>query len=281
MEGHGTTSLPAEYLEKPKNVRLGYAVNVWGAQGATVDEAVALVTPGMSGSMTYVAGSRARLLNEFFVVEDPSDKSRSAEDILVDAIARDDRDTSAFERICDDALGRPFDLPTTEEAAPQLTKSEVEALTIKRDQDRRAARHADAAIESCSKRAMALDAELIEATDKLAVLIHQRAEQANDLESMKGGRFSGPSTRRATTELQGSIEQLDARTGRLSGQIETMRTEKDGLSQRETEALSTFTRSTSFATVLDTRLRIDTEARAKGTRSPDVKQATQRHGLSR
>lgn len=281
LEGHGTVSLPAEYLEKPDNVRLGYAVNVWGAQGATVDEAVALVTPGMSRSMIYVAGSRGRHLNEFFVVDDPSDPSRSAEDILVDAIARDDRDTSAFERICDDALGRPLDAPPTEEVAPHLTESEVEALTSKRDQDRRASRQAAAAIESCSKRTAALDAELTKATGELAVLIHQRAEQANNLGSMKGGRFGAPSTRRAATNLQASIEKLDAQTERLSEHIETMQKEKDGLSQRETEALSTFTRSTSFATVLDTRLRIDAEARSRGTQSPELKKATQRQGLSR
>jgi conjugative relaxase-like TrwC/TraI family protein len=63
--------LPVAYLEE--NTELGYAGNVYVAQGATVDRARLVVSPGMSRDMFYVGMSRAREENTAHVVTGPAD----------------------------------------------------------------------------------------------------------------------------------------------------------------------------------------------------------------
>jgi conjugative relaxase-like TrwC/TraI family protein len=63
--------LPVTYLEG--NAELGYAGNVYVAQGATVDRARLVVSPGMSRDMFYVGMSRAREENTAHVVTGPPD----------------------------------------------------------------------------------------------------------------------------------------------------------------------------------------------------------------
>ena len=63
--------VPAAYLEE--NTELAYAGNVYVAQGATVDRARLVVSPGMSRDMFYVGMSRAREENTAHVVTGPPD----------------------------------------------------------------------------------------------------------------------------------------------------------------------------------------------------------------
>jgi conjugative relaxase-like TrwC/TraI family protein len=73
--GPGTWSapfdVPVTYLQE--NAELGYAGNVYVAQGATVDRARLVVSPGMSRDMFYVGMSRAREENTAHVVTGPPD----------------------------------------------------------------------------------------------------------------------------------------------------------------------------------------------------------------
>jgi len=73
--GPGTWSapfdVPVTYLQE--NTELGYAGNVYVAQGATVDRARLVVSPGMSRDMFYVGMSRAREENTAHVVTGPPD----------------------------------------------------------------------------------------------------------------------------------------------------------------------------------------------------------------
>ena len=63
--------LPVAYLEE--NAELAYAGNVYVAQGATVDRARLVISPGMSRDMFYVGMSRAREENTAHVVTGPPD----------------------------------------------------------------------------------------------------------------------------------------------------------------------------------------------------------------
>ena len=71
-------AVPVAYLQE--HAELGYAGNVYVAQGATVDRARLVVSPGMSSDMFYVGTSRAREENTAHVVTgppDPADLSRA------------------------------------------------------------------------------------------------------------------------------------------------------------------------------------------------------------
>jgi conjugative relaxase-like TrwC/TraI family protein len=90
--GHGSVSLPAEYVRD--HVRLGYAATEHGWQSDTVNHAIALVSPATTRRGLYVAATRGRDENVFCVVTD-SDDVVDARDILDGIVALDRADTPA------------------------------------------------------------------------------------------------------------------------------------------------------------------------------------------
>ncbi|OMH32574.1 MobF family relaxase, partial [Tersicoccus sp. Bi-70] len=62
---HGAIDLPAEYVAQ--NTMLGYAHTIHRTQGTTCDTTHALVDSRLSRSLAYVAGSRGRESNRFYV----------------------------------------------------------------------------------------------------------------------------------------------------------------------------------------------------------------------
>jgi hypothetical protein len=68
LANHSTTRLPASYVAE--SVELGYAATAHRAQGATVETAHALVTPEMTREGLYVASTRGRACNRWYVATD-------------------------------------------------------------------------------------------------------------------------------------------------------------------------------------------------------------------
>ena len=65
--------VPASYLAE--HAELGYAGNVFTAQGRTVDTTYGLVTEGMTRDLAYVMATRGRERNVLFVITGPPDPS--------------------------------------------------------------------------------------------------------------------------------------------------------------------------------------------------------------
>jgi len=80
--------VPASYLEE--SAELGYAGNVFTAQGRTVDAGYLLVSEGMTRDLAYVGATRGRERNVLFVQTGPPDPA---------APSRQDRDKAAAERL--------------------------------------------------------------------------------------------------------------------------------------------------------------------------------------
>jgi len=129
LGGGGTIRLPASYVGA--DVELLYATTTNRAQGATVDTAHPLVTPGMSREHLYVAATRARHDTVFYVVThdlpgmDPDDQlDRAATDkrmwaareALTGILGRETGEKSATQAIRD-ALAASASLA---ELAPRL-----------------------------------------------------------------------------------------------------------------------------------------------------------------
>ena len=70
LGGHGSVELPADYVAA--HVDLGYATTAFRAQGATVDTAHAVVTPGMTREALYVMLTRGREGNHLYVDTEPA-----------------------------------------------------------------------------------------------------------------------------------------------------------------------------------------------------------------
>ena len=80
--------VPASYLAE--HAELGYAGNVFTAQGRTVDAGYGLVTEGMTRDLAYVMATRGRERNVLFVVTGPPDPS---------APGRREREAAEWERL--------------------------------------------------------------------------------------------------------------------------------------------------------------------------------------
>lgn len=79
-------TVPASYLEQ--NAELGYAGNVYVAQGRTVDTAHLVIAEGMTRDMLYVGMTRGRERNQAHVVTgppDPADMTRAERDAYLQA----------------------------------------------------------------------------------------------------------------------------------------------------------------------------------------------------
>ncbi len=87
--GHGDVTLPADYVRE--HVRLGYAATEHGWQSATVNTAMALVSPATSRRGLYVAATRGSERNIMCVVTDSHDIAE-ASDILEAILATDRSD---------------------------------------------------------------------------------------------------------------------------------------------------------------------------------------------
>ncbi|WP_370325932.1 MobF family relaxase [Euzebya sp.] len=198
--GAGTVQLPAGYVAD--HVELGYAVTAHRAQGATVDTAHALITPGMTRNTVYVALTRGRQVNHAYTCTDTPDaelhqvenEPLSARDVLVAAISRSGAEQSAHAttRTEQDRLGSVAQLAaeyetiaaaaqrprwttlihtcglTTEQAEQVLTSDAFSALTA-------ALRRADAHHLTPERLMPGLvaDRDLDDADDIAAVLHHR------------------------------------------------------------------------------------------------------------
>ncbi len=71
---NGTITLPAAYVAE--HLELGYATTIHRAQGATVDTAHTITTPGMTRQSLYVAMTRGRHTNRAYVATDQPEGER-------------------------------------------------------------------------------------------------------------------------------------------------------------------------------------------------------------
>ncbi|MGW0021629.1 MobF family relaxase [Rhodococcus sp. NPDC003382] len=113
LEHGGILTLPADYINA--HVQLGYASTVHRAQGVTVDTAHAVITPDMDRSGLYVAVTRARTDNRFYVPVDVpvgldtershlADKNVSTGRMLLETVvATDNSHRTATEELADQA----------------------------------------------------------------------------------------------------------------------------------------------------------------------------------
>ena len=99
--------LPAEYVAD--HVELGYATTAHRAQGMTVDATFAVLRPGMSRELAYVALTRGRQENHAYIATDIADFSydgapapgQTGRQILQQILATTDAQTSATETLRD------------------------------------------------------------------------------------------------------------------------------------------------------------------------------------
>jgi hypothetical protein len=108
LDHHGRLRLPAGYVAD--HVELGYATTAHRVQGATVDTAHALIEPGLSRELLYVALTRGRRANHLYVVTDavvdvevhhPPAPPRTARDVLEGVLGREAAERSATETLRD------------------------------------------------------------------------------------------------------------------------------------------------------------------------------------
>jgi hypothetical protein len=92
IDGHGTITLPAEYVSE--HVQLGYAATEPGNQSDTADRSITLATPVTTCRGLYVAVTRGRDENLICVVTDTHDLA-DAVDVLEQVLASDRSDTPA------------------------------------------------------------------------------------------------------------------------------------------------------------------------------------------
>lgn len=103
VQDGGIAILPASYVNR--DLELAYAATIHRVQGMTVDTSHVLVTPRMTREQLYVAATRGRKDNRFYVVSDPSlsdshvplEMSDSPAQILRSVIAREGAEISATE----------------------------------------------------------------------------------------------------------------------------------------------------------------------------------------
>jgi hypothetical protein len=102
----GTVRLPADYVAD--SVELGYACTAHRAQGATVDTAHALVTAEMTREGIYVASTRGRESNRWYVASDEPatldcdhepDPPRTVHEVLTAVLRRTSAELSATQTI--------------------------------------------------------------------------------------------------------------------------------------------------------------------------------------
>jgi conjugative relaxase-like TrwC/TraI family protein len=108
LDHHGRLLLPAGYVAD--HVELGYATTVHRVQGATVDTAHALIEPGLTRELLYVALTRGRHANHLYVVTDavvdvevhhPPQPPRTAREVLEGVLGREAAERSATETLRD------------------------------------------------------------------------------------------------------------------------------------------------------------------------------------
>jgi len=106
-DGTGEVVLPADYAAA--HVELAYATTAHRAQGRTVDTAHAMVSPTTTREVLYVAATRGRESNRFYVdgTYDPDPQTshdgmtdpQTATDVLVGVLANEGADISAHETL--------------------------------------------------------------------------------------------------------------------------------------------------------------------------------------
>ena len=105
--GGGEVVFPADYVAE--HVELGYATTAHRAQGRTVDTAHALVAPGATREVLYVAATRGRDSNRLYVdtrydpdpatSHDEMTEPQDARDVLAGVLANQGADISAHEAL--------------------------------------------------------------------------------------------------------------------------------------------------------------------------------------
>ena len=112
VDSDQTATLPADYVAE--HVELSYALTGYGAQGLTVEAALAVVQPGDERSFAYVAASRGTDTNVIRVVTDTMDDEpaghhplRSARDMLGAVLANEPAVTSG--EALEGAAARQYD----------------------------------------------------------------------------------------------------------------------------------------------------------------------------
>jgi len=105
--GGGEVVFPADYVAE--HVELGYATTAHRAQGRTVDTAHALVAPGATREVLYVAATRGRESNRLYVdtrydpdpatSHDEMTEPQDARDVLAGVLANQGADISAHEAL--------------------------------------------------------------------------------------------------------------------------------------------------------------------------------------
>jgi hypothetical protein len=101
-----TVRLPSDYIAE--HVELGYATTAHRAQGMTVDATFAVLRPGMSRELAYVALTRGRQENHAYVATDIADLAydgapapeQTGRQILQQILATTGAQTSATETLC-------------------------------------------------------------------------------------------------------------------------------------------------------------------------------------
>jgi len=118
LENNARVRLPRDYVRDA--VELGYACTAHRAQGATTDTAHALITPEMTREGLYVASTRGRVSNRWYVATDTGldlgcdgepDPPETTQDVLRAVLRRTGAETSATDTIRD-TLDEATRLPT-------------------------------------------------------------------------------------------------------------------------------------------------------------------------